>query len=368
MNKLIVLLLGASLLVACANSTQETAENAQEHPEKQILLADFDPVNVNNIPVTHVDTPRYPIIDMHSHDYCATEEEVDMWVKNMDSCHITKTTILHCNWIGEDFETYLKKYGKYQDRFDVWCCIDYTHYGQPDFAEYAIAQLDKYHAMGAKGVGELGDKGLGDLYARPVEGRNIHIDDTALCPVLAHCAELNMPVSIHIAEPYWMYLPIDEHNDGLINGATWHVDTTLPDCLDYEQLMTSFEHALQLNPKTIFIACHYLNMNQDLPRLSALLDKYPNMYIDISGRMGEAAQTPRATREFLIKYQDRVLYGTDNGTPTDMYRTTFRILETEDEHFYLPNFGYHWYYSAFYLPDSVLEKIYHLNAEKLITD
>jgi len=232
--------------------------------------------------------------------------------------------------------------------------------------EHCIAQIEKCRKLGAIGIGELGDKGLGDLYARPVEGKGIHIDDPQLKPVLEYCGEIGMPISIHIAEPYWMYLPIDKNNDGLMNGGTWHVDTTVPGCYDYDELMQSFENAVRENPKTIFIACHYLNMNQDLPRLGALMDKYPNLYIDISGRFGEAAQTPRATRAFIIKYQDRIFYGTDNGMSADMYRTTFRILETEDEHFYIPDYGYHWYYSAWYLPDSVLKKIYHENAEKLL--
>jgi predicted TIM-barrel fold metal-dependent hydrolase len=132
--------------------------------------------------------------------------------------------------------------------------------------------------------------------------------------------------------------------------------------------MATFENALRENPATIFIACHYLNMNQDLPRLGAMLDKYPNMYIDISARVAESAHTPRATREFLIKYQDRVLFGTDNGMAADMYRNIFRILETEDEHIYIHDYNYHWALSAFYLPDTVLEKIYNKNAKRILNE
>jgi len=332
----------------------------------QILLQNYNPQNVNNIPVTQVDKPRYMVLDMHSHDYATSEQEIDQWVKNMDACGIEKTNLMHCSWIGDDFETMIKKYAKYKDRFNFWCCFDYSHYGKPDFAKHCIAQLEKAKKMGATGVGELGDKGIGDTYARPVSGENIHIDDPALAPVLDKCGELNMPISIHIAEPYWMYLPCDSTNDGLMNAGNWHVDTSAPNCLNYDEVVKSFENAVAAHPNTIFIACHYLNMNHDLPRLGALLDKYPNLYIDISARVGESAQTPRATRAFLIKYQDRVLFGTDNGMECGMYRTIFRVLETEDEHFYIPDFAYHWYYSAFYLPDTVLEKIYRLNAEKLL--
>lgn len=377
MKKSLSILMTLALLSACGHqsaSQQETSasQTAQEsvaepHPEQTLLLKDFRPVNVNNIPETHVEKAKYAVLDMHSHDYAATPEEIDAWVETMDQVGVEQTHIMHCSWIGDDFETVVSKYAAHQDRFRFWCCLDYSHYGQPDFAEHCIAQLERCHELGATGVGELGDKGEGDLYARPVEGKGIHLNDPALRPVLARCGELHMPISIHIAEPYWMYLPMDETNDGLINGALWHVDTTVPGCLDYDGLMDSFEQAVRENPQTIFIACHYLNMNQDYPRLAALLDKYPNLYIDIAARVGEAAQIPRASRAFIIKYQDRILFGTDNGMSANMYRTIYRVLETEDEHFYVPDFNYHWYYSGFYLPDSVLKKIYRTNAERLLT-
>ena len=50
------------------------------------------------------------------------------------------------------------------------------------------------------------------------------------------------------------------------------------------------------------------------------------------------------------------------GVDADMYRLTFRILETLDEHFYAPIFDYHWSYSGFGLADPVLEKLYRTNA------
>lgn len=133
-----------------------------------------------------------------------------------------------------------------------------------------------------------------------------------------------------------------------------------------EELIATFERTVAAYPRTTFIACHYLNMNQDLDRLGALLDKYPNLYVDLAGRMGESAVTPRATRRFLVKYADRVLYGTDNGMDKAMYRMTFRLLETDDEHIYCPDYGYHWAYSGFHLPDDVLKKIYHDNAARLL--
>ena len=351
-------------LVAC--SPKQDNNQSEVGVMDTLLLRDFHPQNVNNIPQTFVEKARYGVIDMHSHDYAESPEDIAHWVKTMEACNIRETHVMHCSWIGAPFEDVVARYSAYPDKFRFWCCFDYTQMLQDGSADEAIAYLEHCHALGAVGVGEMGDKGEGDLYARPAEGRGIHLDDPRLQPVLKRCGELGMPISIHIAEPYWMYLPQDGTNDGLPNGAVWHVDTSAETCLDYDGLMTSFENAVRNNPNTTFIACHYLNMNQDLPRLGALLDKYPNMYIDIAARVAEAAQTPRATRAFLIKYQDRILFGTDNGMSADMYRNIFRVYETEDEHFYIPDFNYHWALSGMYLPDSVLKKLYYENAEKVL--
>ena len=70
----------------------------------------------------------------------------------------------------------------------------------------------------------------------------------------------------------------------------------------------------------------------------------------------------------MPKYSDRLLYGTDMGFDKPMYRVTFRILETLDEHFYETDmFSYHWSLNGFGLPDGVLRKVYHANAETILS-
>ena len=363
MQKHVFLLVTVALLAAC--SAPKATDESTASPAAVILLKDFAPKVVNNIPVTVVERGKFPIWDMHSHDYVENEEQIAEWVKVMDEVGVEHTAIMHCSWIGRPFEEVVALYAPYKERFRFWCCFDYSDMSAEGIAK-ACETLERYHEMGAVGVGELGDKGEGDTYARPVSGKDIHIDDPRIQPLIRKAGELKMPISIHIAEPYWMYLPMDETNDGLVNAVTWHVDTT--NCYGYDKLMETFENAVRENPNTIFIACHYLNMTHDWPRLGALLDKYPNMYVDISARVAESAHTPRATRAFLMKYQDRVLFGTDNGMEAPMYHTIFRVLETEDEHFYMPESEYHWALSGFGLPDEVLKKIYHDNAERILTE
>ena len=331
-----------------------------------LKLKDYRPRSVYKIPETTISKAKFPVIDAHSHPYPETKEEVDQWVKNMDEMGIQKTVILTMQ-TGAKFDSLVKAYSKYPGRFELWCGLDYTGYDTPEWPKHALAELERCYKEGAKGVGELGDKGLGMFYSKPAPANGMHIDDPRMKPLLEKCAELNMPISIHVADPYWMYLPMDSTNDGLMNAYDWKIDLTKPDILDHQQLINTLENAVRENPKTTFIACHLANCSYDPEILGKLLDKYPNLYADISARYAETATIPRYMRSFYIKYQDRLLYGTDMGFDTDMYKITFRILETTDEHFYATDlFGYHWSYSGFDLPDEVLKKVYSENFKKLI--
>src|SRR5262249_19009121 len=103
--------------------------------------------------------------------------------------------------------------------------------------------------------------------------------------------------------------------------------------------------------------------------VAAALDRYPNMYVDIDARISELGRQPYTARKFFIKYQDRVLFGTDTPPKKEAYRIYYRFLETDDEYFdcaashHLQGF---WMIYGVFLPREVLEKIYVKNAEKLL--
>ena len=137
--------------------------------------------------------------------------------------------------------------------------------------------------------------------------------------------------------------------------------------LNHAQLIGTLENVVSKNPKTTFIACHLANCEYDLEILGSLFRKYSNLYADIGARFGETAPIPRYMNSFCEKYQDRILYGTDMGFEPSMYSVTFRILETNDEHFYETDlFGYHWALHGFGLKDNVLKKIYGDNARRIL--
>ena len=357
----------------CDISGEQESKTAS--PE-DILLKDFQPVSSFRIPVTRIEKAKYPVIDMHTHGrYAKSREEVDGWVKTMDETGIEKAIVL-TQAHGEEFDRLVDLYSPYPDRFELWCGFDYTGYDQPGYGPEAVAELVRCYQKGARGVGEVGDKGRGLYYAKP-EAWGMHPDDTRLDPLFQKCAELKMPINLHAGDDIWMYEKKDIHNDGLMSGWTFRIDSTKKEgmgkFIDREGMIEVLENTVRRHPENIIIACHFGNLTYDLARIGKMLEKYPNLFVDNSAKYAETSTIPRFASAFYRQYQDRIVFGTDWVPTAEMNRTAFRILETEDEHFYalgyfeLPlSIGYHWPMYGLGLDDQVLRKVYRDNALKLL--
>lgn len=332
--------------------------SAQISPE-QLLLKDYRPRSIYKIPETRIEKARFPIVDVHTHVYATNQAGVERWIRNMDAVGVERSIIL-AGSTGAKFDSQVALYSRYPDRFTLWCGFDLTGIDQPGFAARAVTELERCHRAGAKGVGELSDKGRG-LSGAP----GVHCDDPRLDPLFKKCAELKMPVNIHIGEDQWMYEPMDEHNDGLMNAYKWRIPES-PEVLGHAEVLATLPRMLKKHPGTTIIACHFANCCADLNALGVMFDEFPNLYADIGARFGEIAPIPRFMQKFFAKYQDRLLYGTDVGNDVEMYCTSFRLLESEDEHFYPVYFGkYHWAFHGFALPDEILKKLYRENALRI---
>ena len=346
-------------------STSSGADEASEHASPEtILLKDYKPRSLYKIPATEVPRAKFPIVDMHSHAYAKTPAEIDEWVGNMDEVGVQKTIIL-TDATGQAFEDVRQKYASHKDRFELWCGFDYSGYNQSGFGPEAIRALEKCQQAGARGVGELHDKGKG-LVSSTVQALGMHPDDARMDSLFDRCGQLGMPVNIHVADPIWMYQAMDSRNDGLMNAFHWRLDNQ-PGIVGHSGMIDILERTVKKHLNTTFIACHLANLDYDLTRLGQILDRQHNLYADISARYAETAPIPRFVSRFYSKYADRLLYGTDMGFDKEMYRVTFRILETSDEHFYETDmFSYHWSLNGFGLPDAILQKLYRTNAEKIL--
>lgn len=372
-----VLVVGG-LVLAAFSAGKRSAQDENDLAET-LLLKDWRPQTAHEVPRSDVSQSAYPAIDVHSHVYTENEQEVDKVVKMMDQVGVEKRIVL-TGATGDEFESLVQRYADYPDRFDLWCGIDYSGYMEEGWSENAAAAVERCAEMGATGIGEISDKGKG-LVSTLDPGAQMHPNDPKMDPVWEKAGELGLPVNIHIAEPIWMYLPMDSTNDGLMRAHTWAVDNQ-DVTVSHSDMIDVMEETLQRHPNTTFIACHLMNLNNNLDRLGGLLDEYPNLYVDIGARYAEFGTIPRHAAQFFEKYQDRILYGTDYGfevfgqvddvngdhsTLTEMYRMTFRVLETTDDHFYMTDLlGYRWPLYGLGLSEQALEKIYRTNAARVL--
>ena len=350
-----------------------TAETLSQNSPETLLLKDYRPRSIYKVPKTEITKAKYPVLDAHNHaEWVDSPERLDQMVKLMDEAGVEKSVMFVRTGSPDKFATLSKVFSKYPDRFDLWCGFDLSGAGQPGFGPNATKALEECHRLGALGVGEIGDKGTG-IWGAP-KGSDLHPDDARMDPLYDTCAHLGMPINMHVSDPIWAYQPMDNTNDGLMNCYTWRI-TLGPGVLGHNELIESLERAVKKHPKTTFIACHIANLEYDLTRLGQILDGNPNLNVDLSARFGEMSPIARFAAQFIQRYPDRVLYGTDMHYCPAMFRTTFRILESLDEHFYewdaelqatTGGFAYHWPMYGLGLPDDVLRKVYGDNARRIL--
>ena len=367
----------AGLALALPPVEAFASTNVTEKPEKKtppapshaaspetILLKDYRPQSIYKIPITVIPKAKYPIIDMHSHPYAKTPQQIDEWVSTMDEVGVEKTMILTMA-TGAEFDEIQKKYAKYPERFEMWCGFDFSGHDKPAFGPAAVKELKRCREAGARGVGEIHDKGKG-LRSGKSNAPGMHPDDPRMDALWEKCGELGMPISLHVADPIWMYQKMDRHNDGLMNAYEWRLDNQ-PGIVDLPGMINILERTVARHRNTTFIACHFANLDYDLARLGEALERHPNLYADISARYAETAPIPRFAAQFYAKHAARLFYGTDMGFDKPMYRVTFRILESLDEHFYeIDQFSYHWSLNGLGLSDVILQQLYHDNAARLL--
>jgi predicted TIM-barrel fold metal-dependent hydrolase len=359
--------LSCFVIAVCWAQPQETVKygvKVQPGPMDTVLLKDYRPESSLVVPETRVEKARFPVIDVHTHTFMSnirTPADVDEWVRTMDEVGVEKS-IVFTGAIGDEFarqvELYLKRY---PHRFQLWCAIDTRDIDAPDYSQRVVRELERCYRLGARGVGELTDKGFGmQEEARP-PGKRLHLDDPRLDPLWRKCAELKLPVNLHVADHPSCWRPLGPTQERTPDFQ--HFNLYGKDVLSYEELLARRDRLLARHPQTTFILCHLSNQGNDLASLARALDRFPNLYVDISARDYELGRQPRFARRFLEYYCDRVLFGTDMGREKHMYQMWWRLLETPDE--YMPGRIW-WRYYGLELSPQVLEKLYRGNALRIL--
>ena len=347
----------------------KSASDAEQ--KKTLLLKDFKPESMLHASTHAVDKAKYYVIDVHNHinDAQGIEDHMDSHrvLEVMDHTNVRTVVILTGMW-GDKLQKVLDEMAKPNPgRFTVFTQIDRSKIDDPDFSNEMVRQVDDSVSRGAKGLKLLKDLGLG---VRDKSGKLLAIDDARLDPIWEECGRLRIPVFIHTADPEAFFRPINAGNERyeeLIEHPDWSFYG--PQFPSIEQLLEARNRVFAKHPKTTFVSLH-MGWPENLDWLDRMLADHPNVMAEFGAREAELGRQPGRTRELFRKYQDRIMFGTDSGMDEAMYRNHFRWLDTRDENFDYwgaPAQGL-WKIYGLGLPDSVLEKIYHRNAENLFRE
>jgi predicted TIM-barrel fold metal-dependent hydrolase len=337
-----------------------------------LRLADFAPRSMLHVPAHEVPRARFPVIDFHQHvddhlgpDGKLPENPADL-IKVMDAANV-RTLVVLTGPSGDDLSKLVAALVKpHPDRFIVFTQVDWTRIDEPDFGAKAAARLRDDVARGARGLKVL--KTLG-LYARDKAGKLVAVDDPRIDPIWAEAGRLKIPVAIHTGDPEAFFHPRDGKNERyeeLWMNPDWSF--AAPEFPPLDKLLAARDRVIARHPDTTFVALHVGGWPENLDYVSQLLREHPNAYVELGARQAELGRQPRRTRQLFLEFPDRIMFGTDFGPEPALYGSFFRWLETADEYF--PYFNHpeqgRWEIYGLELPDAVLEKVYHLNAEKVL--
>jgi len=359
------------LVIALLSRAQQIKYGEQPGVEHRntLLLRDYQPKSMLHVPEHHPVRARFPVWDVHNHVDDARDIGVrisaDELIHTMNEVNVQKIVILTGGWGAALQEVLDNTVKKYPDRFMVFTQMDWRKVNDANFGQEMVQQLDEAVRRGARGLKVL--KVLG-LEVKTANGKFLRVDDPRLDPVWEECGRLGIPVSIHISDPEAFFTPVDQYNERyeeLQANPSWSFfDHGFP---SKQELLDERNRAIERHPHTTFVALHVANWPENLDAVSAWLDRYPNMMVEFGAREAELGRQPRRARDFFLKYQDRIMFGTDSEPIPEMYQNYVRWLETDDEYFDYwgsPGQG-RWKIYGMALPDSVLQKIYHLNAERI---
>lgn len=338
---------------------------------RQLKLKDWQPRSMLVTKTTQVHTPQFPAVDVHNHlgggKQFLTPERVARYLEEMNEAGVRTVVNLDGGWGDRLQETVAALDAAHPGRFLTFALIDFSGIDDPGWTDREVARLEESFRAGAKGLKFHKGLGLGQRYQ---DGRLVPVDDPKLAPIFELCGKRRLPVMIHTADPAAFFTPLDRFNE------RWHELNEHPNWLfvgpQFPQraaLLQQFINVVAAHPLTTFIGAHFGNNAEDLATVGKWLDAHPNLYIDIDARISELGRQPYTARRFFIKYQDRILFGTDTTPRRDAFRIYYRFLETDDEYFdcaashHLQGF---WMIYGIHLPKDVLEKVYHGNADRVL--
>ena len=332
---------------------------------------EYEPVSSLVVEENITKKAKFPFIDVHSHLWDMPVRDLDKLAQEMDELNMAYIVNLSGSGFGPQAakDLYLNKSleninENQPGRIGLFVNVDFS---TVDNEKEVEAQANIIRDAVAKGViGLKVYKSLG-LRDKDSEGNRVAVDDPRLSPIWDVCGELGIPVLIHSADPFPFWQPKDEKNE------RWYELKEKPNRFygesdfipPFEEIIEEQHRMFKRHPNTTFINAHLGWLAHDLERLGKHLDEHPNVVTEFGAVIAELGRQPIAARKFMIKYQDRIMFGKDTYKKEEYY-LYFRVLETNDEYFdYFRKRHAFWKMYGLGLPDEVLEKIYYKNAMNL---
>lgn len=219
------------------------------------------------------------------------------------------------------------------------------------------------------------------MTVRDRSGRFIMVDDPGLDPVISFIISKGIPITGHLGEPRNCWLPLDQmtvtsDSSYFARNPQYHMYLN-PDYPSYEDQINARDNLLKKHPDLTFIGCHLGSLEWNVDSLALRLDRYPNMAVDISARtchlQFQSSKDRDRVRDFIIKYQDRLLYGTDVGysgsNNPEGFKKRMHDTWTDDWKYFvtgeeMTSGKFRGSFTGLKLPKDVVEKIYFNNAVK----
>jgi predicted TIM-barrel fold metal-dependent hydrolase len=256
--------------------------------------------------------------------------------------------------------------------------FDTAGWGTNSWSKKVISYLDHTFSDGIVTVKLW--KNIG-MTVRDRSGKFIMIDDPGLNPVIEFIKSKGLPITGHLGEPRNCWLPLNEmtvssDSSYFAEHPEYHMFLH-PEYPSYENQIAARDHLLEKHPDLKFIGCHLGSLEWNVDSLAKRLDRFPNMAVDMSARIChmqyQSARDRKRVRDFCIKYQERLLYGTDTGDDGkadperfkknmhDTWLDDWKYFTTDEE---MTSDKFRGKFSGLKLPKWVVDKIYRENAIK----
>ena len=262
---------------------------------------------------------------------------------------------------------------RYPGKYAFFGTFSVDSFSSVNFSKIAIERIKKCLAEGATGIKIWKNIGMTLL---DKNGKYVMIDDPAFDPVFDYLEKNNIPVIGHLGEPKDCWLPMEKMTDPsdkiyYTNNPEYYMYLR-PEVPSYDAQIAARDNLLKKHPRLDFIGAHLGSLEWSVDELAKRFELFPNLKVDIAARMDHLQYQSKLNyekvRSFLIKYQDRILYATDN----EVYDKP-GIDNNSELASILAGWKAQWIYlstdstigvQGLKLPRNVIDKIYYTNAEK----